>query len=258
MRLPIMALEPGGIMMDENLNAEQDEAYTWGKILRELTLSGGRMAIGYVVADQLCRYTLGSPLMSLMPQLGDGGGMATFVALYAADRGIRQGIHAVSEKLGLKRPKRDLPAEATARLNGGVWLVSGFESGEIVAMGVDEFKKFEAQLAKAGRDLIKIMPSTTSILKRSPATPTPSDAGLMSDEIAVQEAPTLTTTRYRGGKFHCDDGPAVTIAKLDGYVLRAYWFLAGNQMCRMDYVATRMAADEEADELGDVGMAPGR
>ena len=122
------------------MTAKDDEDYVW---LRSLLLLGGRMAIGYVVADQICQHTLGSSLSSMMPQLDDGGETATVVALYAADMGIRQAFHAVKKKLGVfNKPTRDLPAEATARLDGGVWLVSGFNTGEIVAMTQAEFAKF--------------------------------------------------------------------------------------------------------------------
>ncbi len=204
-----------------------DDDHLW---VRDLLLMGGRMAIGYVVADQICQHTLGSSLSAMMPNLDDRGATATVVALYAADMGIRQALHAVKEKLGIfDKPKRDLPTEATARLEGGldgVWLVSGFDSGEVLTMTQAEFGKFERELAKANSELVKIVPSSI---------PSRELEGTFKEDDGTIRYPTVTTMRYKGGKLHSEDGPAITLTERDGTMLRSKWFLSGKQVTEHEH-----------------------
>ena len=208
-------------------NNTDDDDYLW---VRDLLLMGGRMTIGYVIADQICQHSLGSSLSAIMPNIDDGGATATVVALYTADMGIRQAIHAVKEKLSIfDKPKRGLPNEATARLEGGldgVWLVSGFESGEIVTMTQAEFGKFERELAKANRGLVKIVPSSISSRELE---------GTFKMDDGTIRYPTVTTMRYKGGKLHSDDGPAISLTERDGTILRSKWFLSGNQVTENEH-----------------------
>ncbi len=198
-----------------------------------LAKAGGCMAITYAVADQVCQRALGTSLTSIMPQIdGDGGATATTLAVmvgtYAAaatSRSIHRASRAVSNLIGGPRQDRQLPNEATARLDNGIWLVSGFRADEVVAMDQRGFAKFEKELASAGKYLTKIIPTTIS-------------AGMPSITLAdtvsattTSIIPTFTTMHYRGGKLHSDYGPAVVVTDREtGEVMKETWCQDGRKV----------------------------
>lgn len=175
--------------------AEDDKnAEKWAENIVFLGGLAGRCAIEFTVADQILKHTMGVGLSDIMPGQGYGVFFATLVTDYA----LRKAYHGIKNAISGPRG-REVPEAAQAEQKGGVWLVSGFPSGEVVAMDAKEFRKFEADLAKKGANLTKVVPS---------------DDG------------SITTMHYRGGKLHREDGPAIIVTK-DGETVSETWLKDG-------------------------------
>lgn len=180
---------PSSGEMEDDKNAEK-----WAENIVFLGGLAGRCVIEFTVADQILKHTMGVGLSDIMPGQGYGAFFATLVTDYA----LRKAYHGIKDAITGPRG-RDVPEAAQAEQKGSVWLVSGFPDGEVVAMDAKEFRKFEADLAKKGASLTKVVPD---------------DDG------------TITTMHYRGGKLHREDGPAILVTK-NGETVSETWLKDG-------------------------------
>lgn len=228
------------------------------ELIFELAKVGGCMAITYAVADQVCQHTLGTTLTSMMPNLGgDGGATATTLAVMvgtmaaaATSRSIHRASRSIGRLIGGANQARELPNEATARLDNGIWLVSGFRADEVIAMDQKEFAKFEQKLANAGNYLTKIIPTTISS-----GMPSMTLADTVS-ATTMRTTATLTTMHYRGGKLHSDYGPAVVITDREtGEIVKEKWCQEGREVSPKA-VKARMFPDENLDDDGVCHVTP--
>lgn len=175
-------------------------------LLREALCMTGRMAIGYAVADQVCRHALGQGIDALMP----AGGWGTCVALFVTDVGLMKAVDAVAERITGNADPKLVKNQAKAEfinggVNGGVWIVSGIEAHgmeTVTVMDPKEFHRFEARIAKRGASLTKVVPGADGA---------------------------VTTMSYVSGKLHRVGAPAVVRAK-DGVTVEEVWFEGGRQV----------------------------